>query len=131
MTDYYKCEKCGKVFDEFEMNYKAACTDKHCWCRECRSKTISDYEEAKQAIAQYLWEYRDNPPTHDLEALRRATQILNLTWPDGSPMIGVIAKDQNPRDLDPHSYEGEFKAIAMIRKSYKKAGFRRITRREK
>lgn len=38
MTDYYKCIKCGKVFDEFEMNYKAAQQDKQCLCRDCRSK---------------------------------------------------------------------------------------------
>ena len=36
--DYFKCEKCGKVFDEFEMNFKAAQEDKRCWCRECREK---------------------------------------------------------------------------------------------
>jgi len=34
--NYYKCEKCGKVFDEFEMNFKAAQIDKLCWCNECR-----------------------------------------------------------------------------------------------
>ncbi len=34
--DYYKCENCGKVFDEFEMNYRAAQVDKKCWCRACR-----------------------------------------------------------------------------------------------
>jgi len=39
MTDYYKCERCGKVFDEFEMNYKAAQEDKKTLCRECRLKS--------------------------------------------------------------------------------------------
>jgi len=34
--DYYKCEKCGKIFDEFEMNFKLAQIDKKCWCEECR-----------------------------------------------------------------------------------------------
>lgn len=34
--DYYKCEQCGKTFDEFEMNYKAAQLDKKCLCRDCR-----------------------------------------------------------------------------------------------
>ena len=36
--DYYKCEQCGKTFDEFEMNYKAAQTDKKCLCGDCRSE---------------------------------------------------------------------------------------------
>ncbi len=39
MTDYYKCESCGIVFDEFEMNYKAAQEDKKCLCAKCR-KTL-------------------------------------------------------------------------------------------
>ena len=39
MTDYYKCENCGKIFDEFEMNYKAAQIDKRELCRDCRNKT--------------------------------------------------------------------------------------------
>lgn len=36
--DYYKCERCGKIFDEFAMNYKAAQTDKKCLCNECRAE---------------------------------------------------------------------------------------------
>lgn len=38
MIDEYKCEKCGKRFDEFEMNYKAAQEDKKCLCRACREE---------------------------------------------------------------------------------------------
>ena len=38
MTDYYKCEKCSKVFDEFEMNYRASQIDKKELCRSCREK---------------------------------------------------------------------------------------------
>ena len=41
--DYYKCENCGKMFDEFEMNYRAAQVDKKCWCRACR-------ESAQQSV---------------------------------------------------------------------------------
>ena len=37
MVDYYKCEECGKIFNEFEMNYKATQEDKKILCRECRN----------------------------------------------------------------------------------------------
>ena len=47
MTDYYKCEQCGKVFDEFEMNYRDAQLDKQCLCRECRKKLLPIKEEVK------------------------------------------------------------------------------------
>ena len=33
--DYYKCENCGKVFDEFEMNFRYASENGKCLCREC------------------------------------------------------------------------------------------------
>lgn len=36
--DYYKCEECGKIFDEFEMNYRAAQEDKKELCRACRKR---------------------------------------------------------------------------------------------
>ena len=36
--DYYKCENCGIVFDEFEMNYAEACIDKEELCRKCRKE---------------------------------------------------------------------------------------------
>lgn len=36
--DWYKCESCGKSFNEFEMNYREAQIDKKCLCRECREK---------------------------------------------------------------------------------------------
>lgn len=36
--DIYQCEKCKKIFDEFEMNYKEAQKDKKELCRECRLK---------------------------------------------------------------------------------------------
>ncbi len=41
MTDYYKCESCGIVFDEFEMNYKAAQEDKKCLCAKCRKTLLA------------------------------------------------------------------------------------------
>lgn len=37
--DYYKCEKCQEVFDEFEMNFKEAQKDKKTLCDNCRRKS--------------------------------------------------------------------------------------------
>jgi len=34
--DYYKCEKCGKVFDEFEMDFKFAQEQKKTLCKDCK-----------------------------------------------------------------------------------------------
>jgi hypothetical protein len=44
--DYYKCENCGKMFDEFEMNYLMAQVDKKCLCDNCR-KNMKIYEAIK------------------------------------------------------------------------------------
>ena len=33
--DYFKCEKCEKVFDEFEMNFKYASEHGECLCKTC------------------------------------------------------------------------------------------------
>lgn len=38
MIDIYKCEQCGEIFDEFEMNFKATQEDKKELCRKCRFK---------------------------------------------------------------------------------------------
>jgi len=34
--DTYKCEKCGSLFSEFEMNYKETQIDKMTMCNKCR-----------------------------------------------------------------------------------------------
>lgn len=41
-------------------------------------------------IASYLWQYRDNPPTHDLEALRRASQILSFETTNGHSIKEMV-----------------------------------------
>ena len=35
-------------------------------------------DKVKEKIASYLWMHLNNPITHDLEALRRASQILSI-----------------------------------------------------
>ena len=44
MTDSYKCEKCGQVFTEWEMNYKYASEHGKCLCRGCilKEQEVSD-----------------------------------------------------------------------------------------
>lgn len=49
MTDKYKCENCGKVFDEFEMNYREAQKDKKCLCKDCR------LEAENKILRKLLW----------------------------------------------------------------------------
>jgi len=36
--DYYKCDQCGKIFDEFEMNFKESQIDKRTLCDKCRKE---------------------------------------------------------------------------------------------
>ncbi len=68
----------------------------------------SDYEEARERIAlqinEAIMNVLPNQPGRESLAdftameqeflIEQATAILNLTWPDGSPMIGVLAKEQ-------------------------------------
>lgn len=49
MTDFYTCE-CGRVFDEFEMDYNAAQIDKRCLCNTCRTELINDAAHAVEEI---------------------------------------------------------------------------------
>ena len=39
--DYYKCEECRKVFDEFEINFKETQIDKKILCRNCRKSLVN------------------------------------------------------------------------------------------
>lgn len=38
--DYFKCEKCGEVFDEFEMDFKYASEHGECLCKNCLEEQI-------------------------------------------------------------------------------------------
>jgi formylmethanofuran dehydrogenase subunit E len=42
--DYYQCEKCGRVFDEFRMNFKYASENGKCLCEKCIKQEKEDYE---------------------------------------------------------------------------------------
>lgn len=53
--DYYKCENCGKVFDEFEMNYRAAQVDKKCWCRACRGVAQHNVQGTNAPARNYIY----------------------------------------------------------------------------
>ena len=60
--DYYKCENCGKMFDEFEMNYRAAQVDKKCWCCACR-ETAQQGVQADETCADCKLQYTSSCPS--------------------------------------------------------------------
>lgn len=43
--DYYKCEVCKTVFDEFEMNYRSTQEDKQILCNKCRRTILKERDE--------------------------------------------------------------------------------------
>jgi DNA-directed RNA polymerase subunit RPC12/RpoP len=59
--DYYKCENCEKIFDEFEMNFKVAQEDKKTLCSSCRSKLAPPPIRNYQVISEELGHYRNCP----------------------------------------------------------------------
>lgn len=67
---------------------------------------MTDYEKAEEKIAGQIAEshgyvYPCGVEEEDDSFRYWADQILDLKWPDGSPMIGVIAKDQSVPPLKP------------------------------
>ena len=48
--DYYKCDKCGRVFDEFEMDYKFAQEESVTLCRKCKEEYQCRVEMLKEYI---------------------------------------------------------------------------------
>lgn len=59
--DYYKCEECGKVFDEFEMNFKYAQIDKKQLCGSCRNPAVNSIIRNYQVISEELGHYKNCP----------------------------------------------------------------------
>lgn len=69
--DYYKCENCGKMFDEFEMNFQAVQIDKKCLCDHCR-KNIKTYEAIKiNSYDEYI------VTKEALDSIKTNTDFLN------------------------------------------------------
>jgi len=63
--DIYKCEGCGEIFDEFEMNFKAAQEDKKELCRKCRKQLDPSPERAKERGKIMLKKGRENEQSCD------------------------------------------------------------------
>jgi len=97
---------------------------------------MTDYEQVREAIAKIgasayfnYWpviieEQRDNWRTW-------AEQVLSLKWADGYPMIGIIAKDQeppyNPYEPPPDKTQELWSDIVSATQAdMRKAGFRKI-----
>ena len=38
--DYFKCERCGEVFDEFKMDFRYASEHGECLCSKCLEEQI-------------------------------------------------------------------------------------------
>ena len=65
-----------------------------------------------------------------------ANSILNLKWEDGSPMVGVLSKDQKLPELDAHSYStgcpscgeevGTLSDVEIGMQIAKDAGFKKV-----
>ena len=82
---------------------------------------MSEIDEIREKIADYLWQYRDNPPAHDLEVLRRARQILSHIKVNGysiwemikffskidreTQREAVVRKKGELPYVDPHNFE--------------------------
>ncbi len=45
MTDTYKCEICGYVFTEWQMNYKYASEHGKCLCYDCILREMESTQE--------------------------------------------------------------------------------------
>lgn len=89
---------------------------------------MTDYKEAQQQIENILSTSRGT--------LYLTSLILNLKWPDDSPMIGVIAKDQSlPEILLRYTgninKENYAKGVAEeIQRDMLKANFRLLAEKE-
>ncbi len=99
----------------------------------------SDYQEAREAIAQTIGEDHwkdsfngDYVTEHDRELMRKlAGRILALTYSDGSPMIGVLAKDQTvPENPYFNRHRFDITESAFTEGQQSLANFRRIAKEE-
>ena len=48
--DYFKCDKCGRIFDEFEMDFKFAQERGITLCGKCTDEYITRVEFMKEYI---------------------------------------------------------------------------------
>ncbi len=48
--DYYKCDKCGRVFDEFEMDFRFAQEEGVTLCQKCKE----EYQYGGKNLFEFL-----------------------------------------------------------------------------
>jgi len=48
--DYYKCDKCGRIFDEFEMDFKFTQEEGITLCQECKEEYQCRLEMMKKFV---------------------------------------------------------------------------------
>ncbi len=97
-----------------------------------------DKQEAIEAIAGLVsdhceegwWQCEDNDCSKCKAMVGSAEQIIALKWPDGSPMIAVLAKDQDTKIT--YSYGSlenaheQLTAINSITAQMEQQGFRKV-----
>lgn len=49
--DYYKCEKCGKIFNEFDMDFRFAQEESVTLCQKCKEEYQCKVEMMKEFIS--------------------------------------------------------------------------------
>jgi DNA-directed RNA polymerase subunit RPC12/RpoP len=99
--DYYSCERCGKQFDEFEMNFRLAQIDKKCWCKNCRELGNSVKERTAEDIYEFIEHFNDikekEPSKEDIvtyycdDGKGEQGFVENIAWKDGG-LEKLIAK---------------------------------------
>lgn len=85
--DYYKCEKCGIIFDEFELNFNFAQIEGKCFCERCEKEYLNRKDEVRwkmdKEILYLLDEAREainfleySPQTDALDKIERAVRLI-------------------------------------------------------
>lgn len=105
--DYYKCENCGKVFDEFEMNFKAAQKDKKTLCRKCREKETMRKYDKRLARGRRWFEYHceESETSCDAKLWRHTHQKVEVLYKEDDVDEGDVGRIYMVRFADGYEYD--------------------------
>ena len=88
---------------------------------------MSDYKEAREKIFEIVDGANFKQGATSDEA---TSQIFNLTWPDGSKMIGVLSQDQSLPPYNNHAFGIVNEQGRKAQRNMFKANFRRLAKEE-